>query len=181
MTFQNLLAGTVFWEGRRRPVKETDIVSPGVPQPQIGMGLLLVPNTCGAWPQKKRAIFSTKRVARPRPRRRGQGLPQTPWRKINSGTTTTTSWSQSEDCFQSLWRLGDGFLKTLAVPSALTFAMTSLEWERIALVKEVAGTLLRNTDHRGPGHLRALFNGVGHSSSEAMDEEPSVPFFWGGA
>jgi len=61
MTFQNPLAGTavVFWEGR--PVKETDIVSPGVPQPQIGMGLLRcrtwllpktfencnVPNTCG--------------------------------------------------------------------------------------------------------------------------------------
>ena len=46
----------------------------------------------------------------------------------------------------------------------------------IALVKEVAGTLLWNTDHRGPGHLRAPTNGVGHSSSEAMVEEPSVPF-----
>ena len=46
----------------------------------------------------------------------------------------------------------------------------------IALVKEVARTLLWNTDHRGPGHLRAPANGVGHSSSEAMDEEPSVPF-----
>jgi len=43
----------------------------------------------------------------------------------------------------------------------------------ISLVKEVAGTLLWNTDHRGPGHLRAPVNGVGHSSSEAMDEEPS--------
>ena len=46
----------------------------------------------------------------------------------------------------------------------------------IALVKEVAGTLLWNTDHRGPGHLRAPIDGVGHSSSEAMDEEPQVPF-----
>ena len=45
----------------------------------------------------------------------------------------------------------------------------------ITLVKEVAGTLLWNTDHRGPGHLRAPANGVGHSSSEAMDEESSVP------
>ena len=46
----------------------------------------------------------------------------------------------------------------------------------ITLVKEVAGTLLWNTDHRGPGHLRAPIDGDGHSSSEAMDEEPSVPF-----
>ena len=46
----------------------------------------------------------------------------------------------------------------------------------IALVKEVAGTLLWNTDHRGPGHLRAPIDGVGHSSSEAMVEEPQVPF-----
>ena len=36
----------------------------------------------------------------------------------------------------------------------------------IALVKEVAGTLLWNTGHRGPGHLRAPINGAGHSSSE---------------
>jgi len=32
------------------------------------------------------------------------------------------------------------------------------------------------TDHRGPGHLRAPIDGVGHSSSEAMVEEPQVPF-----
>ena len=133
---------------------------------------------------------STK-IVRSRPRRRGQGLRQKPWRKINSGTTTTTSWSQSGDCFQSLWRLGDGFLKTLgdgflktlAVPSALTFAMTSSEWEQgwtyglitrynvyrrdlidamvIALVKEVAGTLLWNTDHRGPATSEPLLMGSG--------------------
>jgi len=46
----------------------------------------------------------------------------------------------------------------------------------IALVKEVAGTLLWNTDHRGPSHLRAPIDGVGHSSSGAMVEEPQVPF-----